>query len=76
MSYDEALDLLEVKKNTTSDDELIEEVDYNNLDKLKVILKKAEAKYYAFLNKEFNSLNKKLINCNIYCYDNPNVSKY
>lgn len=36
-------------------------------------VKKLEYRYYAFLNKEFNILNKKMIKCSMICYDNPNL---
>lgn len=72
MSLDEAYEFLEVRKGAT-DEELTEMVDKSNLDTVRERIKKAEGKYYAFLNKEFNILNHKMIKCCIHCYDNPNV---
>jgi hypothetical protein len=72
MTLDEAYELLDVKKGA-SDSDLVELVDKSNLDTIRISIKKEESKYYAFLNKEFNVLNMKMIKCCIHCYDNPIV---
>jgi hypothetical protein len=73
MTLDEAYQFLDVKKGAT-DDEIVRMVDKSNLENVKNNIKKAESKYYAFLNKEFNILNMKMIKCCIHCYDSHEVN--
>jgi hypothetical protein len=74
MTLDEAYDFLEVQKDAPSSEYYEQQVDKSNLEHITQKVKKAEAKYFAFLNKEFNILNRKMIKCSIYCYDSPDVN--
>jgi hypothetical protein len=73
MTLDEAYAYLEVNKDAQNNDDYSKQVDLSNLEHIKQRIKKAEAKYFAFLNKEFNVLNRKMLKCCVYCYDNPEV---
>lgn len=74
MTLEEAYDALEVKRDAESVNDMIEDTDKKNFEKIKQNIKNREIKYFAFLNKEYNILNKKLVNCCVFCYDRPNVS--
>ena len=56
-----------------SDADTIKDVDMRLFQNMNQEVKKAEIKLYAFLNKEFNILNKKYINCCFTCYKDPSV---
>ena len=58
---------------TNSSTEFIEHSNNQLLKDVMETVKKLEYKYYAFLNKEFNILNMKMIKCSIVCYDKPNL---
>jgi hypothetical protein len=64
---------LEVDKNVESNVEMLEKSDKTMLQDVTETIKKREIKFFAFLNKEFNVLNKKMINCSIICYSNPKM---
>lgn len=64
---------LEVDRNVESNVDLIEKSDKVMLQDVTETLKRREIKFYAFLNKEFNVLNKKMVNCSIMCYSNPKM---
>lgn len=55
--------------------DIVESVDEDSLNLLKENLKKSEVRLSAFLNKEFNVLNKKMINCCVFCYKDDRVNK-
>lgn len=48
----------------------LESDDLDTLNESLEVVKKNEYRFYAFLNKEFNVLNKKLIRCSMVCYNN------
>jgi hypothetical protein len=64
---------LEVDRNVESNTQLLENSDKQMLEDVTETIKKKEIKLYAFLNKEFNILNRKMINCSILCYSDPNL---
>lgn len=64
---------LEVKRNAESHNEAIEDSDRAAFNDAMEAIKKFEFRFYAFLNKEFNILNKKMIKCSMMCYDDPNM---
>lgn len=72
-SLEKAHEVLNVKENIQSNMEIAESVDEEALEFLKENLKKSEIRLSAFLNKEFNILNKKMINCCIFCYNDHKV---
>ena len=53
--------------------DLVENVDNQALDFLKESLRSSEIKLSAFLNKEFNILNMKMVKCCIFCYERDYV---
>jgi hypothetical protein len=64
---------LEIKRNSESQNEAIEESDRAAFNDAMEAIKKFEYRFYAFLNKEFNILNKKMIKCSMMCYDDPKM---
>jgi len=54
--------------------ELLESIDNQALENLKESLRGSEVRLSAFLNKEFNILNMKMIKCCIFCYEKFDVS--
>jgi hypothetical protein len=79
LDYDKLDDLdyvysnLEVDRSKKSQEEIIEGQDRNALKDAQESVKKFEYRFYAFLNKEFNILNKKMLKCSIICYQDPNA---
>jgi hypothetical protein len=77
LDYDKLDDLdyvysnLEVDRTKRSQDELLESHDRVALKDAQEAVKKFEYRFYAFLNKEFNILNKKMLKCSIICYQDP-----
>ena len=53
--------------------DLIESIDNDALEKLKDSLRTSEVRLSAFLNKEFNILNMKMIKCCVFCYEKVDV---
>jgi len=64
---------LEIKKNIDSQYDMNEIQDREAFQDAVNAIKKFEFRFYAFLNKEFNILNKKMIRCSMICYDDPNL---
>jgi hypothetical protein len=64
---------LEIKKNIDSQTEMNEIQDKEAFQDAVNAIKKFEYRFYAFLNKEFNVLNKKMIRCSMICYDDPKL---
>lgn len=73
-SLDKAHQIFDVKPEIQSNMELIESIDNQALENLKESLKGSEIKLSAFLNKEFNILNMKMIKCCIFCYEKVDVN--
>lgn len=71
-SFDDALEAFEVN-NIDSQYDLIEEDERDSFSKLQEVVRVREVRFYAFLNKEFNILNKKMFNCCSFCYSNPKL---
>lgn len=72
-TLEKAHQIFDIKPEIESNMELIESIDNDALEKLKESLKTSEIRLSAFLNKEFNMLNMKMIKCCIFCYDRINV---
>jgi hypothetical protein len=64
---------LEIKKSIDSQTEVNEIQDKEAFEDAVKAIKKFEFRFYAFLNKEFNILNKKMIRCSMICYDDPKL---
>jgi hypothetical protein len=64
---------LQVDRNASSNEEMMENSDKQLLGDANEVLKNREIKFYAFLNKEFNILNKKMIKCSAFCYSDPKM---
>ena len=73
-SLETAYEVFGVKENVQSNMDLVESVDEDAFNYLKENIKKSELRLSAFLNKEFNILNKKMINCCIFCYSDEKVN--
>jgi hypothetical protein len=66
-------DNLEIQKRAESQTEMNESSDREAFTDAMNTIKKFEYKFYAFMNKEFNILNKKMIRCSMICYDDPKL---
>jgi hypothetical protein len=64
---------LEVLKKAESQTEMNEFQDKEAFQDAVNAIKKFEYRFYAYLNKEFNILNKKMIKCSMICYDDPKL---
>lgn len=73
---DETYKKFNVMKDAQNIDSEIERIDKDNFLALKQKVEDKEVHFYAFLNKEFNILNRKFLNCSMKCYDNPEVFSY
>lgn len=73
MTIDEAYKELDIPTNVDSEAEFIEKVDNKNFGELHEVIQNSEIRFYAFLNKEYNILNKKMIKCCLLCYENPKM---
>jgi hypothetical protein len=72
LSVEELYEKFQIKKGAT-DEERVKELDMKIFHNIAQEVKQAEIKFYAFLNKEFNILNKKYLQCCLKCYDDPSV---
>jgi hypothetical protein len=72
-SLDKAYELFDIKKDIDSNNDLLESIDNQAMENLKESLRGSEIRLSAFLNKEFNTLNMKMIKCCIFCYERVNV---
>lgn len=71
-SIDELYEKFDIKKGE-NDSQRIKELDMKIFQNIHKDVKQAEVKFYAFLNKEFNLLNKKYLQCCLNCYGDHNV---
>lgn len=72
-SLEKAHQIFDIKPEVESNMDLIESIDNQALENLKESLKGSEIRLSAFLNKEFNVLNMKMIKCCIFCYEKVEV---
>jgi hypothetical protein len=72
-SLEEAYKNLDVSRNTESNEANLEQRDKKDIEIIQSKIKKAEIFTAAFLNKEFNMLNQKMLKCCIFCYDRPTL---
>jgi len=70
---EKAYQIFEIKPEVESNMGLIESIDNQALENLKESLKTSEIRLSAFLNKEYNVLNSKMIKCCIFCYEKEDV---
>ena len=75
-SLEKAYQIFDIKPEVESNMDLIESIDNQALENLKESLKGSEIRLSAFLNKEFNLLNMKMIKCCIFCYEKVDVRTY
>jgi len=69
-NMNQKLNIPEEGKKTSQYKEIVDRKMYEeNFEKVK----KNEVRFFAFLNKEFNILNKKSVKCCSICYSNPSV---
>jgi hypothetical protein len=71
---EKAYQIFEIKPEVESNMDLIESIDNQALENLKESLKTSEIRLSAFLNKEFNVLNMKMIKCCTFCYEKHDVN--
>jgi hypothetical protein len=71
-SIDELYEKFKIKKGE-NDFDRIKDIDMKNFEFIYKDVKQAEVKLYAFLNKEFNILNKKYLQCCFNCYGEQSV---
>jgi len=72
-SIDELYEKFQIVRGKSPHDN-IKDLDMNLFKKMHQEVKQSEIKFYAFLNKEFNILNKKSLICAYNCYDDQSVS--
>lgn len=72
LSIDELYEKFKIEKGKTTHD-AIKDLDMKLFMNINKEVKQSEIKFYAFLNKEFNVLNKKYLTCCFNCYDDPSV---
>ena len=71
-SIDDLYKKFRIQKGQSTND-AIQKIDMNLFKAMNEEVKQSEIKFYAFLNKEFNILNRKYIKCSYDCYDSPAV---
>jgi hypothetical protein len=72
-SIDELYEKFKIKKGE-SDFDRVKDLDMKSFESIYKDVKQAEVKLYAFLNKEFNILNKKYLQCCFNCYGENSVT--
>lgn len=75
-SLEKAYQIFDIKPEVESNMDLLESIDNQALENLKESLKGSEIRLSAFLNKEFNVLNMKMIKCCIFCYEKIDVKYF